>query len=176
MSGRKRKRSRRLAWLIYAVVVTALISATTLSRYMTTVTGTGTAAVAHVALGGSHTIDVSGMQPGETRTVSFSVTNAKDGVISDVAQDYTVSVATTGNLPLTFALATGNGDTNANHALTQGDTANSWSGGSLPPTTSTTHNYTLTVTWPGSENDPKYAREVDAVTLTVDAVQADAHS
>lgn len=172
MSGRKRKESRRLAWLIYAVVVTALMSATTLSRYMTTVTGTGTAAVARVVLDGTLPIDVSGMQPDTTRSVSFSVTNTKNNVTSDVKQNYTVSIATTGNLPLTFALAPSSG-TGEGYALTQRGTEYFWSGGSLPHTTPTTHFYTLTITWPSRENDPKYAREVDAVTLTVDAVQAD---
>lgn len=162
-----------MVWLVYAIVVAALVSTTTLSRYMTTVTGTGTASVASVALGGTFNIDVSNMIPGMSKGVSFNVTNEKDGAVSDVVQDYTIIVTTTGNLPLSFTLTTA-ATPSTDYALTlvQDGNTYTWSGGRLPHTTETTHSYTLTAVWPANATDPKYAREVDAVTLTVNAQQA----
>ena len=55
---------------------------------------------------GSSTIDinVSGLRPGDKKTYIFEVTNTENGVTSEVGQDYSIIVETTGNLPLDFAL------------------------------------------------------------------------
>lgn len=169
---RGRAKPRWIPYLVYGIIVAMLVSTVTLSRYMSTVSGTGAVSVASVALDGSIPIDVKNMVPGEGRTVTFSVTNEKDGQISDVAQSYTVTVSTTGNLPLHFTLSAA-ASPSTGYALTRIGQTDVWTGGALPHTTDTTHTYTLTVTWPANETDPKYAREVDAVTLTVDAQQAD---
>lgn len=165
----------KIRWLLYLLLIAALASTVTLSRYLTTVTGEGTAAVAAVALDGSITIDVSGLTPGGSKTVTFSVTNTKNDTTSDVTQDYSITVNTTGNLPLTFALQctdTGSPASGIGINTSSATTGTIWTGGVLPHTNLTTHTYTLTVSWDSKYSDPKYAKEIDAVTLTVNAQQA----
>lgn len=166
-----------LAWLLFAVILTLLIAPTTFSRYITTVKGADTAEVATVALAGnaenaSLTVSVGGMEPGDTRTFVFQVTNTKDKKISDVAQSYTITIDTTGNLPLDYLLSAEVKDNEgfAAEGLPK-DGGKTTTAGRLPHTASVTHTYTLTVEWPLSENDPKYADEVDAVYLVVDSQQ-----
>ena len=43
-------------------------------------------------------------RPGDKKTYIFEVTNTENGVTSEVGQDYSIIVETTGNLPLDFAL------------------------------------------------------------------------
>ncbi len=50
-----------------------------------------------------------------------------------------------------------------------------WTGGFLPAA-ETAHQYRLTVTWPMENADERYAREIDMVTLTVDAKQHEPES
>ena len=173
MSGKKGL--GRIPYLLYAIIVVLLISTVTLSRYLTTVSGSGSADVASMVLNGTEVaIDVSGICPGDSRTLLFSVSNDESGDISDVIQSYTITLETTDNIPLTFSLSSGDA-AGTDHALTPALTSENnihvWTGGALPHTTGTVHNYTLTVAWPSGESDPKYAKEVDAVRLTVDSVQ-----
>ena len=171
MKSNKKRRVPWITWLAFAVVVSALVSTTTLSRYISTVSGTGTARIASVEMDGSLDIDVTGLSPGSSKEVTFTVTNYKDGAVSEVSQTYAISVESTGNLPLTFALSTADSPATG-HALTSGGN-NTWTGGLLPHTVQTTHTYTLTVKWNQSYNDPKYADEIDAVRLLVNAQQQD---
>lgn len=166
---RRQAKPRWILYLLYGITVVMLLTTVTLSRYLTTISGTGAAQVANVALGGTLPINVTDMHPGESRAIAFTVKNADNGKISEVAQSYAISVSSTGNLPLSFTLGSSE---STDHALTQANGSSTWTGGLLPHTTETTHAYTLTVSWPGGQNNPKYAKEVDAVTLRVDAQQA----
>ena len=78
---------------------------------------------------GSSTIDinVSGLRPGDKKTYIFEVTNTENGVTSEVGQDYSIIVETTGNLPLDFALTYDN--SNPDH---QGLFVNTGENGTLP--------------------------------------------
>ena len=169
MSRDKKRKTPWITWLAFAVLVSALISTTTLSRYISTVSGGGTANIASVEISGSLEIDVSGLSPGMSKVVTFTVVNSENEAVSDVAQAYVISIESTGNLPLTFSLDTADAS-DAGHALTSG-ASNTWTGGSLPHSTPTQHTYELTVLWDSGENSPKYADEIDAIKLTVNAQQ-----
>lgn len=186
-----KKRSGRgfLRWLIFAVVVTALVSTTTLSRYMTTVTGKATATVASVDMTAGNLarmgFDIGGLKPGDSTTYTFNVCNFNGAKASDVTLDYQISVSSTGNLPLTYALE--NDIITSGTSEDPGVAATPWavssltgsqnklttlSPGTLPHSVRATHQYTLIVSWPADKNDASYASEIDHITVTVDAQQA----
>lgn len=158
--------------LCLTLVCTALIGVS-YARYTSSVNGSATAATAAVA--GKMTnaaIDVSGMKPGDTKTVDFTVVNFSGEKTSEVAQEYTITIKTAGNLPLAFSLSPGAGIENSAGALRgTGGVWQSDSPGLLPAAAATTHAYTLTVVWPENETSPRYADEIDTVTLVIDAQQ-----
>lgn len=187
--NKKGKSRGYLRWLIFAVVVTALVSTTTLSRYMTTVTGKATATVASVDMtAGDRSrmgFDIGGLKPGDSTTYAFNVCNFNGAKASDVTLDYQISVSSTGNLPLTFALKNDTIASGTSEDL--GVAATPWtvsgltgnqnklttlSPGTLPHSVRVTHRYTLIVSWPADKNDASYANEIDHITVTVDAQQA----
>ncbi len=166
---------RVVRYLACLVLAFAVVLGATYARYVQEVQGQGTGTVAAVALGleGSVdlTTDLQGMKPGDECTVSFAVTNAESGTTSEVTQAYDVSVETTGNLPLTFALAS-SGDAGAGSFAT-GGSGFTWTGGVLPFGSGVSHSYTLTVMWPSGEASPGLADEIDRVVLKIDAQQAE---
>ncbi|NLW70209.1 MAG: hypothetical protein GX061_03920 [Eubacteriaceae bacterium] len=178
---RKHKKNGRPLglWLVYALALTALVSTTTLSRYLAQVTGSGTATIAAVGMETpSLTFGVGDLAPGGSATYSFNVTNFEGTKTSEVTLEYTVTVETTGNLPLTFSLqctGTGNKGTGIGAdppvTLTPGTASSSI--GTLPAGINTTHSYTLTATWPSASDAPKYADEADAIRVKVNAIQAE---
>lgn len=175
----------KIRWLACALLIITLVTGVTYSRYITTVTGTGSAEVARIEMSGQMTnsetsLDLSNLKPGETKIIQFSVVNysGTDQRVSDVAQQYSIEVISTGNLPLTFELKS--------EAVTdpQGKAAEPWSGaltggtpiktaanGEFPHSTKSTHTYTLTVKWPKDKNSVQYTDEVDMVTLYVESKQ-----
>lgn len=170
-------KGRIIAYLLYLAMACTALLGVTYARYQSTVTGTGTAQTAAMEMNMNTTIDMSeqlrGLKPGETKEIVFEVSNKKAAEVSEVAQDYTISVMTTGNLPLTYQL-TPEGDKGMGSfaealAGSQKD-SQVWTGGFLPAA-ETAHQYRMTVAWPGADADERYAGEIDLVTLTVDAKQ-----
>lgn len=176
-------KSRIIGYLLLLTVMTLLVLSVTYSRYMTRIDGKGAATVAGWSSGSTINpvdIDVSGLTPGKTQTYTFQVTNTKDGQISDVAQDYSVTIETTNNLPLEFELSA---KVNIQGGTYIKDTALDLSsgkakadGGSLPPANAVAHEYTLIVSWPGNKTAAAYAGEIDLVTLTVIAEQVNVNA
>ena len=115
---------------------------------------------------GSSTIDinVSGLRPGDKKTYIFEVTNTENGVTSEVGQDYSIIVETTGNLPLYV-------NTGENGTLTFNGGMAAVRGGRLPHSVSAIHTYTLAVSWPEDKAGTEYTDEIDLVTLTVSSEQ-----
>ena len=148
------------------------------ARYTSSVNGSATTTVAAVAMDGkitSTSVDVKDIKPGDTKTVEFAVVNFSDGKTSEVAQDYTVTVKTAGNLPFTFTITkSGTENPAGRFAEELKDTDGVWeaTGGLLPAATKTTHSYTLTITWPAGQTASNYTDEIDTVTLIVDGKQA----
>lgn len=169
---------RVLAYLLILSSAGLLIIGPTYAKYVSEVDGKGSGSVA--AWGSDFTetnsIDLSQLKPGKEIKYQFNVTNVKDGKTSEVSQEYSIILNTTGNLPLTYTLT-------ANTSSSSGSYVNvgelkiengicTLTGGTLPHTESTTHDYTLTISWPADKNDASYADEIDLVTLTVNAQQA----
>lgn len=172
-------KTRILSYLLLLTLASLLLVSVSYSRYTSNVSGT---AAASVAVWSSQTsvptsIDISGLTPGATKTYDFSITNTKDNRVSEVSQEYSVTVETTGNLPLTFALSPQDnipssvGTVIPEQNLTIGSEKVTASGGTLPHSVTETHTYRLTVTWPPDANLTVYKDEIDLVTLTVDAHQ-----
>ena len=177
-------KGRLWLYLVYAIAVTAMAATVTLSRYTAAATGVGTAAAAQF-VAELTPLTVSPEQlpdaPGKSAGISFSVTNEKEGSVSEVAQTYTVTVRSSGNLPLTFTLApsgstpAGVGTQIAETVLTaeplsaqEGISAGTPAAqGSFPAGTGCVHAYTLTVAWPEGKNSADYANEIDALQIEV---------
>lgn len=169
---------RVLTYLLILSSASLLIIGPTYAKYVSEIDGKGSGSVA--AWGSDFTetnpIDLSQLKPGGKIDYMFNVTNVKDGRISEVSQEYSIILNTTGNLPLTYKLTANtpsssgsyvnNGELNVENGIC------TLTGGILPHTTSTTHAYTLTISWPADKNDASYADEIDLVTLTVNAQQS----
>lgn len=175
---RKEKTGQIFRYLLYTALVCSLVLGVTYARYRSSAAGTGTASVAVVAL--NSTADLSSeltkMTPGKNVTVPVSVSNVKEGKTSEVTQDYSIIVQTTGNLPLEFTLSPKNKNADGTYVSTvaspQSDNHSiTWSGGQMKHSIITTHEYSLTVKWEDAEKDSAYADEIDKITLTVDAKQ-----
>lgn len=178
-------KQRIIAYTIYFVLACALVSGVTYARYQTEVTGTGTASVAAVAMNSEIdlTNQLKDLVPGGTKTITFAVNNfdgSDSKKVSEVSQEYSITINTTGNLPLQYELSgelSGTGEGAGTVVTKQAgggsslDSSLVWTGGELPHSTKTAHTYTLTVDWPADKNDSAYADEIDLVTLTVDAKQ-----
>ena len=125
-------------------------------------------------------------KPGDSQTYTFSVTNKRGNVISEVAQSYTIKLEAEGSMPITCEIREQNetGQTagppickaeiaeNAEAVNTKNDSSCAIR---LSAAEEYTKTYTLTATWPETYNDEKYASAsgTSIVTLTVDAQQLD---
>lgn len=172
-------RARIIGYILLFCAVTMTILPSTLARYRTRIEG---GAVASVALWGSGSsefqIDINGMKPGNdsAQQYEFVVTNTKEGQISEVGQNYSITVETTDNLPLKFTLSakaesgsSGLGNTVNTGILSFSDGKAVLEGGFLPHSVETKHTYVLTVLLPVS--NAEYADEIDLITVTVQAEQ-----
>lgn len=170
---------RIVCYLFCLSLICTTVFSVSYARYTASVNGNVTATVAAVAMAGkitSTSVDVKDMQPGDTKTVEFAVVNFFGDKTSEVAQEYTITVKTAGNLPFTFTLTPKAGAENLAGILTRErkDTSGVWksTAGFLPAAERTTHSYTLTISWPAGQTAPDYMDEIDTVTLIVDAQQA----
>ena len=180
---RQRSKSRIIGYLLLLAVGSLGVMSATYARYLFQADGEGTVAVAVWGTDATITplsVDVSDLVPGKEKAYTFQVTNTRDGKTSQVAQEYSFVVETTGNLPLVFDILAGlsspagSGTTITEqrlHFSTDGKAE--LTGGSLPHTTSVTHTYTMKVSWPDDAGSKRaeYADEIDLVTLTVKADQ-----
>ncbi len=176
MKEQRKTHNRLWVFLLYLALVTSLILSVTLARYSSGAEGTGTATVAAMAGDASSTLRMSldGMTPGgEDRTLEFQVVNFTADAVSEVALDYRITVETTGNLPLVFTLAADEGENRvAGGTILNGVKSETLTGGAFPlREAGQTHTYTLTAGWPETVNDGGYSREIDLVTVNVEARQ-----
>lgn len=98
-------------------------------------------------------IDISDIQkPGDSKTYTFTLTNKKNQQISEVNEKYQLTLELIGNLPLTCELS-------GNETLSATGVSEKISGAeyTFEASAEHTHTYTLTVSWPDTENDLKYA-------------------
>lgn len=171
-------KSRVICYLLLLAAASLLILSITRAGFKTKAEAN---AVAEAAAWGSevNTIDINidGLEPGGTKEYKFSVTNKKGAAVSEAAQNYSITVETTENLPLQYKISQDSGDSSTGGAQIQdGDLTLAGGkvileGGSLPHSDETKHTYILTVHWPSDQNEVKYADEIDMVTITVNSRQ-----
>jgi hypothetical protein len=165
---------RVVRYLLCLALICAVMVGMSYARYTTAVSGSQTASVASVSMEGTttQTVDISDLSPGQEKTMEFQVVNFSGDHVSEVAQDYTISVKTSGNLPLTFALS--GKDPTGSYAGGLSNSSGVWktsSPGSLPAGNTASHTYALTIRWPGQASASDYSEEIDTVTLVIDAEQ-----
>lgn len=175
----KQNKRRIISYLLCFTLACLVVLGVTYARYKSSVSGIGTATTAKVALNSSADLSnvLKNMKPGESRDIDVSVSNQNlsENKVSEVTQDYTITVKTTGNLPLEFSLReknlNGEGAYVKQDPLNNGNNSVVWSGGQMPHSEIVTHDYTLSVKWTESNKDSAYADEIDKITLAVDAEQ-----
>lgn len=176
---KEHNKSRIISYLLCFIAACSVVLGVTFARYKSTILGTGKAFAAKTAL--NSTADLSkqlkNMKPGQSTAVDIFISNldAADNKISEVTQDYSIAVKTTGNLPLEFTLVPKNNNGKGSYVDPDPSTGGSnlilWENGKMPHSEAAEHVYTLTVKWKDTETDAKYADEIDKITLSVDARQ-----
>ena len=172
------KRKPVRLWLICGILACMLLGVPTWSRYRKNIESEGSAVIARLAVGSDINIEAGSLpkRPGESTETTFTVTNEKNGAVSEVKLQYHMKLETANNLPLTFALV---------HDETQGAADQNWiAAGSIAGNTTigpgaffpgekAAHRYILTIGWPESAeaDDVDYADEIDYVRLKIHAEQ-----
>ncbi len=103
----------RLALALGVVILGLSLASVTMAKYVSGASGGDSAAVAVFApaLSTESDIDLSSIEkPGDSKTVRFTVQNTTGETVSEVAMRYRITLRTTGNLPLVFTLADGDGN------------------------------------------------------------------
>ena len=156
-----------LRYIILLLLLTLSISAVSLSRYSTTVAGSGSVSVARpvVEFLDNSDVSIAGMQPGETREYAFSVTNKG---LNQVTMEYTLGIALPSNWPpMISAVIVKDGK--------ELSSPTDWvpMGFSSPEQ----HAYKLKLTWdasaPGSANSANMGQTWAGLKIHLDAVQVD---
>lgn len=180
MSEERKKQPRWVIYLIYLCIVTTLTTTVTLSRYMTSVSGSGTATAAMMTGGMSQlALTIPSMKPGDREVVTFEVVNytgiGEQQKVSEVSQNYTITLVNTENLPLTYTLIQcenqGNGTGLPINTVLLPNTATT-DKGVFPPTVAVTHTYTLEITWiDDGQDNHAYSGKIESIDIRIDAEQ-----
>ena len=182
MHSQKGRIPRKLLHTAVIICVAALCLASiemASAKYIFQSHGNDSASVARFspALNTENNIDISDIKkPGDSSTEkTFTVQNFSGDSVSEVTIKYTISLKTTGNLPLRFTLI----DTHGNSLVwdcngTNGQREYKYE---CPlvfrPGTRQSHTYQLKVDWPSSQNDSKFSGMTDAVYVSVKWEQVD---
>lgn len=161
--GRSKKLNNRIwyaaALLLCLTAVSVCAMGRLYARYTAGVSASDQARVARFAIteAGELTqqIEISGMQPGDQRFFSVTVTSNSEVTVAfrlAVVNEYQ-------NLPLTFALLNSAGEAIDAGTIAANDNAEK--------------TYTLRVTWGAEEKNPDYAGRVDVLRITLTAEQVD---
>ena len=172
MHSQKGRIPRKLLHTAVIICVAALCLASiemASAKYIFQSHGNDSASVARFspALNTENNIDISGIKkPGDSTTQTFEVQNYSGGSVSEVTIKYTISLKTTGNLPLHFTLLDAGG-----HSLKVWD-CNGTNGQReykyesltvFSPGTPQSHTYQLKAEWSNTQNDSKFSGMTDAV-------------
>ncbi len=176
----KRTEKLNIALLAAAVLLCLTLFTTHLvgglyARYTTSAESSDGARVARYAFdvkGGTteqeFTINLAGIKkPGDPASVTFTVTNANENGVCEVAQQYTVYVTELGSLPLTYSI----GNTNAK-AMVAGSEKVLLTG-NLAAGVEDSETITLNISWPDDETNPNYAGGVASLHIRIVAEQID---
>lgn len=184
MHSQKGRIPRKLLHTAVIICVAALCLASieiASAKYIFQSHGNDSASVAcfSPALINENNIDISGIKkPGDSTTKTFEVRNySGDSGVSEVTIKYTISLKTTGNLPLRFTLLDTHG-----HSLkvwecngTNGQQEYKYESLTtvFSPGTPQSHTYQLKAEWSNTQNDSKFSGMTDAVYVSVKWEQVD---
>ncbi len=146
------------------------------ARYISGSLGSDEAKVATVVMNSNLennlNITLTDIEPGDIRYYDFSVVNYNGDIISEVKQDYTITVKTTNNLPLAFELVLVE-DKGFKYAsdFVFGNPNYIASNGVLGNEIKEDHDYQLKISYDISKANINYINEIDVVTLVIDSVQ-----
>ena len=167
--------------VIICVAVLCLTSVgITSAKYIFQSHGNDSASVAcfSPSLISENNIDISDIKkPGDSTEKTFKVQNFSGDSVSEVTMKYTISLKTTGNLPLTFTLLDAAGKplevwdcngTNGQREYKYESLTTVFS-----PGTPQSHTYQLKAEWSNTQNDSKFSGMTDAVYLSVKWEQVD---
>lgn len=184
MHSQKGRIPRKLLHTAVIICVAALCLASiemASAKYIFQSHGNDSASVARFspALINENNIDISDIKkPGDSTTKTFKVRNySGDSGVSEVAMKYTISLKTTGNLPLRFTLL----DVYEN-SLNVVWECNGTNGQReykyecplvFSPGTLQSHTYQLKAEWPNTQKDSKFSGMTDAVYVSVKWEQVD---
>lgn len=180
-----KKRTPPLRWVVYLLLLTMLATGVSLSRYKTTIAGSGSVSVArpvvtYVAVPDSTnparlngiaitpwTGALTGLKPGDRLTVPFSVRNYDGAGISQVLMQYQLSAAITtitGQTQPQYTWSIATYPAGANYGAVGGWTPIGF-GSPIE------HKYTLTIEWPTGTYGTEYMNKSQTVSIIVNAVQ-----
>ena len=166
--------------VIICVAVLCLTSVgITSAKYISQSHGNDSASVASFSpsLVYDNNIDISDIKkPGDSTEKTIKVQNFSGDSVSEVTMTYTITLKTTGNLPLTFTLLDANGnslkvwDCNG----TNGQREYKYESPTVfSPGTPQSHTYQLKAEWSNTQNDSKFSGMTDAVYVSVKWEQVD---
>ena len=122
-------------------------------------------------------IDISDIKkPGDSTEKTFKVQNFSGGSVSEVTMTYTITLKTTGNLPLCFTLLDADGNSLEVWECNGTNGQQKYEYESLTvfsPGTPQSHTYQLKAEWSNTQNDSKFSGMTDAVYLSVKWEQVD---
>ena len=166
--------------VIICVAVLCLTSVgITSAKYISQSHGNDSASVAcfSPSLISENNIDISDIKkPGDSTEKTFKVQNFSGDSVSEVTMKYTISLKTTGNLPLCFTLLDADGN-----SLEVWD-CNGTSGQQkyeyesplvFSPGVAQTHDYTIRAQWQSDRNAARFSGMTDAVYVSVKWEQVD---
>ena len=166
--------------VIICVAVLCLTSVgITSAKYISQSHGNDSASVASFSpsLVYDNNIDISDIKkPGDSTEKTIKVQNFSGDNVSEVTMTYTITLKTTGNLPLTFTLLDANGnslkvwDCNG----TNGQREYKYESPTVfSPGVAQTHNYKIRAQWQSDRNAARFSGMTDAVYVSVKWEQVD---
>ena len=162
------------AVLLILVLLTTCLVTGRFARYVSSDSQTDSARIAayvfRVEDNQKHFLDISSIQkPGDVIIYKFTVTNKSGSVISEVSEEFYMSMELRGSLPLNVSVVCGDEKLalEANEAVTGATHV-------YQAAVETNRVYTMTVSWPGEENDISYSwAGLSQLALNIHAQQID---
>ena len=183
MHSQKGRIPRKLLHTAVIICVAALCLASiemASAKYIFQSHGNDSASVARFspALINENNIDISGIKkPGDSTEKTFTVQNFSGDSVSEVTMKYTITLQTTGNLPLRFTICDMSEDKSVIWTCDgiSGKQEYEYEDSSLVfrPGVAGERKYRLKVEWPSSQNGAQYSGLTDAVYISVAWEQVD---
>lgn len=175
----------KLLIIMLCLILIGVVVNKTLSRFETVAETSGSMQVAFYLINAEHqseTIQISSIMPSSEEYIyTFSVSN-NDGINrTETSLEYDLSIITTTNLPLTYALYIEEEGQEVINAATNNQTIQDEYGTyfrvietetkSFTHTEDETINYTLVITFPETYNSVQYQDVIEAIEIEIDSRQ-----